>query len=209
MALRHAVLAALLDRDASGYQLAKVFDVSVSNFWHCLPQQLYAELARLEADGLVSGRQVIQERRPNKRVFTLTGAGRDELARFVADVSRPSFIRDDLLVKVHAAEAGDAAALAEQLEERATQARAKVALFDDLLRQLRGPRDERDFLATGTRVGPYLTCLRGRSFEQENAVWCTWAAAVLQARHRGEPPPPTAEIVRSESDDLPRGDRRT
>ena len=204
MALRHAVLAALIDREASGYQLAKVFDVSVSNFWHCVPQQLYAELARLEADGLVSGRQVIQERRPNKRVFTLTDAGLGELARFAAGRSKPSFIRDDLLVKVHAAEAADAEALAEQLDERAAQARAKVALFDQLLRQLRGSRSEPDFLATGIRVGPYLTCLRGRSFERENLTWCTWAAGVLRARNRGEPPPPTP---RSEDDELPRGDR--
>jgi hypothetical protein len=33
MALRHAVLAAMLDGGFSGYQLAKIFDVGVSNFW--------------------------------------------------------------------------------------------------------------------------------------------------------------------------------
>ena len=49
MALRHAVLAVLLDEELSGYQLAKAFDVSVANFWHALPQQLYVELAKLAA----------------------------------------------------------------------------------------------------------------------------------------------------------------
>ena len=44
MALRHAVLAALLEGEASGYQLAKRFDVSVANFWSATPQQLYREL---------------------------------------------------------------------------------------------------------------------------------------------------------------------
>ena len=53
MALRHAVLAALLEGEASGYQLAKRFDVSVANFWSATPQQLYRELDRLEAEGLV------------------------------------------------------------------------------------------------------------------------------------------------------------
>jgi len=47
MALRHAVLAALLEGEASGYQLAKRFDVSVANFWSATPQQLYRELDRL------------------------------------------------------------------------------------------------------------------------------------------------------------------
>ena len=49
MSLRHAILAALLDGGASGYQLAKNFDVSVASYWFATPQQLYAELGRLEA----------------------------------------------------------------------------------------------------------------------------------------------------------------
>src|SRR5258708_5732179 len=96
MALSHAVLAALLDGEYSGYQLAKIFDVGVSNFWYAAPQQLYAELARLEEDGLIRGRQVMQHRRPNKRVFTVTDAGIGELRHFAAAATRPLFIRDDL-----------------------------------------------------------------------------------------------------------------
>ncbi|MBK3589679.1 PadR family transcriptional regulator, partial [Streptomyces sp. MBT57] len=69
MALRHAVLAALLDEELSGYQLAKAFDMGVANFWHALPQQLYAELARLEKEGLVAGREVVQDARPNSRLL--------------------------------------------------------------------------------------------------------------------------------------------
>lgn len=89
MALRHAVLAALLDGEYSGYQLAKVFDISVANFWPALPQQLYAELAKLEKDGLVAGREVVQETRPNKRLFHVTDAGRAALEEFAAPPRSP------------------------------------------------------------------------------------------------------------------------
>lgn len=182
MSLRHATLAALLDGEASGYQLAKIFDVSVANYWHAVPQQLYLELNRLEADGLVEARQVVQQRRPNKRLFTITPAGRDALGEFIEVPSKPSFIRDDLLVKVRAAEAGDLATLAGELDERATQAHTKSELIDGLLSLLRGKQSEAYFLAHSPRVGPYLTGLRGRTFERENAVWCTQAAGVLRAR---------------------------
>lgn len=37
MSLKHAVLAALLEGEASGYDLAKIFDVSVANFWAATP----------------------------------------------------------------------------------------------------------------------------------------------------------------------------
>ncbi|MFI5477152.1 PadR family transcriptional regulator [Streptomyces cacaoi] len=182
MALRHAVLAALLDGEYSGYQLAKAFDVGVANFWHALPQQLYAELAKLEKEGLVAGRQVVQESRPNKRLFHVTDAGRAELEEFAAAVSKPSFIRDDLLVKVQVADRIGTAPVIEQLEERASAAEAKIELLGRLLRQLRGDADEEEFLRRGERIGPYLTCLRGLAFEEGHRDWCLRIATVLRER---------------------------
>ncbi|SFS33456.1 DNA-binding transcriptional regulator, PadR family [Streptomyces sp. ok210] len=182
VALRHAVLAALLDGEYSGYQLAKAFDVGVANFWYALPQQLYAELAKLEKEGLVAGRQVVQEARPNKRLFRVTDAGLAELEEFAASVSKPSFIRDDLLVKVQAADHIGTAPVIEQLEERASAADARIELFGKLLRQMRGDVDEEEFLRRGERIGPYLTCLRGLAFEQGNRDWCLRISAVLRER---------------------------
>src|ERR1044072_7956418 len=89
MSLRHAVLAALLSGEYSGYQLAKAFDVGVANFWYAQPQQLYLELTKLEKDGLISGRQVVPEARPNKRLFTVTEAGTADLATFAAATCKP------------------------------------------------------------------------------------------------------------------------
>lgn len=182
MALRHAVLAALLGEERSGYQLAKTFDVGVANFWHALPQQLYAELARLEKDGLITGREVVQDTRPNKRLFKVTRAGLDELENFAEATAKPSSIRDDLLVKVQAADHVDAETLTAQLTERAAFAQAKADLFEKLLRSMRGDRDEEEFLRVGERIGPYLTCLRGLAFEQGNRDWCERTAAVLRER---------------------------
>lgn len=182
MALRHAVLAALLDAELSGYQLAKAFDLGVANFWHALPQQVYAELARLEGDGLVSGRDVVQDTRPTKRLFTVTDAGQAELERFAATANKPSFIRDDLLVKVQAADHVDSGELIAQLAERAGFADAKIELFRGLLEQMRGDRSEEEFLRHGERIGPYLTCLRGLAFELGNRDWCRRSAAILRER---------------------------
>ncbi|MGW0593916.1 PadR family transcriptional regulator [Streptosporangium sp. NPDC002607] len=182
MALRHAVLAALLDEELSGYQLAKAFDLGVANFWHALPQQLYAELTRLEKEELITGREVVQETRPNKRLFRVTDAGLAELEQFAASTPKPSFIRDDLLVKVQAAGHVDTEILIAQLTERATFAEAKIALFDALLRKIRGDRSEEDFLRYGERIGPYLTCLRGLDFERGNRDWCERAVAILRER---------------------------
>src|SRR4051794_9985064 len=175
MALRHALLAALLDRELSGYQLAKLFDLGVSSFWHAAAQQLYAELGKLEADGLLTGHEVVQQGRPNKRVFQLTEAGMDELTHFTLAPTKPTSIRDDLLVKAYAAAAADPVRLAEQLEQRAVQSRAKAGYLAEQLARLLGGRSEREYLATADNIGPYLAGTRGKVYEEEQANWCSWA----------------------------------
>ena len=184
MALCHAVLAALLEGEASGYQLAKRFDVAVANFWSATPQQLYRELDKLEADGLVDARLVRQQRRPDKRVFTLTDAGRAELHRFTAEPAKPVAMRDDLLVKLQAVDVGDAHAVTKELLARLDRARAKLATYDRLLADMLDGRDEETFQRDSERIGPYLTLMGGRMYEQANIRWCTAALGVLSSGPR-------------------------
>jgi DNA-binding PadR family transcriptional regulator len=165
--------------------------VGVANFWYAQPQQLYLELSKLESDGLISGRDVVQQTRPNKRLFMVTDAGFAELARFAAAVSKPSFIRDDLLVKVQAVDHVDVAPVIAQLDQRAAAAAAKVEILDKILRRFRGDLDEETYLRHGSPIGPYLTCLRGRLFEQEHHDWSVRAASLLRDRatRNGDPAP--------------------
>lgn len=182
MALRHAVLAALLEREASGYELAKRFHVSVANFWSATPQQLYRELERLESAGLVDGRVVEQRRRPNKRVFRISDAGRDELYRFTSQPARPMAMRDDLLVKLQALDAGDDEAIMKSLAERLEQARAKLDLYDHLGDRLLAGRSEAEYVRAGEGIGPYLTLMGGRMFEEQNMRWAAAVLKVLEER---------------------------
>ena len=184
MALRHAVLAALSLGEASGYELSKSFDVSVANFWSATSQQLYRELERLEEDGLLRGRVVEQQRRPNKRVFALTAAGHEELHAFIAQPARPTAIRDDLLVKLQAADDSDLDAVRDALGERQQHAQGKLALYDRLRDGLLGGRSEDAYLREAERVGPYLTLMGGRIYEQQTIRWCTAVLEALEQRAR-------------------------
>jgi DNA-binding PadR family transcriptional regulator len=182
VALRHAVLAALLEGETSGYELSKRFDVSVANFWSATPQQLYRELERLEGSGLIAGRVVEQLRRPNKRVFTLTDAGREELYVFTTQPARPMAMRDELLVKLQAVDSGDPGAVMAALSERIEQSRGKLLLYDRLRERLLAGRSEAEYLREAERVGPYLTLMGGRMFEQQNLSWAKEVLAILVAR---------------------------
>ena len=181
MSLKYAVLAALLEGEASGYELSKVFDASFANFWPATPQQLYRELERLAQDGLVEARVVRQERRPDKRMFTLTETGREDLRTFAAEPPRrPTAVRDELLIKLQAME--DPETTRALIEERMTWARGKLDRYARVRDRLLDGRTEDEFLRDSDRVGPYLTLLRGISFEEENLRWCERVLAVLKQR---------------------------
>lgn len=193
MSLRDAVLAALLEGESSGYDLAKDFDASVANFWPATPQQLYRELDRLAGQGLIQARVVHQERRPNKRMFSLTDAGRDAIRQFTAKPPKPSVIRDELLVKVQAADAGDIESVREFIRDRLHWASAKVQRYERLRARILDGRSEEEYLARAERVGPYLTLMRGISFEEENIRWAEHALSIVERRmsadvaHTGRP----------------------
>ncbi|WP_410578452.1 PadR family transcriptional regulator [Amycolatopsis sp. lyj-108] len=182
MALRNAILATLLDGEFSGYDLAKSFNASVANFWTATPQQLYRELDKMEAQGLVTARVVEQQRRPNKRLFSLTDAGAAELAGFTTRAPKPTAIRDELLVQIQGVEAGDGKAVRRAVADRMAVAETKLKRFERLRERLLGGATEAEFLATAPRVGPYLTLARGMAFEQENIRWCAQVLAVLDRR---------------------------
>ncbi len=184
MSLKHAVLTSLLDGDASGYDLAKRMDISVARWWHALPTQIYAELRRLEDDGLVEGREVPQERRPNKRVYSISDEGRAEIARFTREPARATAIKDDLLIKIQAADAGDLESVAESIERRRAEAEKRLGMLEQLIVVFLKGRTEKEYLETARRIGPYLNLRRGRDFERENVEWYRWAAEALRTRAR-------------------------
>lgn len=182
MALKHAILAALAFREASGYDLAKAFDVTVANFWAATPQQLYRELDRLTDEGLVVARTVEQEKRPNKRMLSLTDAGRATLRDFTTIAPKPTAVRDELLVQVEALGFGDPADIRRHVEVKLAASGDKLARYLQSRERLLDGRSESDFLAGSRKVGPYLTLARGIAFEEENIRWCHLVLATLDAR---------------------------
>ncbi|MGV9284052.1 PadR family transcriptional regulator [Streptomyces sp. NPDC003730] len=183
MSLKYAVLAALLEGEASGYELSKVFDVSLANFWPATPQQLYRELERLAGDGLIEARTVPQERRPTKRLFSLTAAGREHLGAFAAEPTRrPTAVRDEFLIKMQAMDGVDPDVVRALVEERRAWALGKLARYERVRERLLDGRSEEEHLREADRVGPYLTLAAGITFERENARWCERVLAVLDGR---------------------------
>lgn len=124
MSLRHALLA-LLDAGAmTGYELAKQFDVSVAYLWHAPHSQIYPELRRMEAAGLISAEAQPRGQRGTKRAYSLTDAGARELVRWVAEVETYPPVRDPAYLKATYYEYGSFDEARRQFEEHRDRHRA-------------------------------------------------------------------------------------
>ena len=119
--------------EASGYELNRRAEGSVGFIWAPARSQLYAVLKRLDAAGLVQGRQVAQADRPDKRLFSLTDAGREVLAAWLGRVEpiEPED-RDGVLLKVFFAGHGDPAAGRAQLQDWRARVQARLATYREI-----------------------------------------------------------------------------
>src|SRR3954463_4161486 len=82
MSLRHAVLGLLERRPSTGYELTQTFDRSLSTSWHARHSQIYPELAKLEAAGLIA---LVGEGARRSKTYDITDAGRAALRDWLVE----------------------------------------------------------------------------------------------------------------------------
>ena len=87
MDVRTICLGLLTRGDATGYEIKKQFeDDGFGHFAEASFGSIYPALSRLTEEGLVSVREEAQEKRPDRKVYSVTAAGRD---RFLDALHRP------------------------------------------------------------------------------------------------------------------------
>jgi len=76
MDVKFILLGLLLYRSMTGYELKKVFSISFFFFSGLSYGSIYPALKKMESEGLISMQMEIQDKAPNRKVYTITGAGR-------------------------------------------------------------------------------------------------------------------------------------
>jgi DNA-binding PadR family transcriptional regulator len=129
--VRQPLLALLAKEPAHGYELKLALE---QIFGQAYPSpnigQVYVTLKRLEADGLVSSQDVEQDSRPNKRVYELTPAGREQLTAWVQEPIEGARVRDEFFMKLVLA---PMAGLADRMELINAQRRHYLGIMRNLM----------------------------------------------------------------------------
>ena len=97
--LKHGILGLISYGDKTGYEIMTVFRDSLNHFWTAQTSQIYRELQTMEQAGWINERHVEQTGKPDKNVFSITPAGREELLRWLRADNLPKSVRDPFLMK--------------------------------------------------------------------------------------------------------------
>lgn len=102
MSVRNAILGLLAQQPRHGYELRAAFEALVGGgeIWEVKPAQIYTTLARLEESGFVFREGVEQDGGPEKRIYSLTPSGREELAEWFVTGVAGEHHRDEFFVKL-------------------------------------------------------------------------------------------------------------
>jgi PadR family transcriptional regulator, regulatory protein AphA len=164
-----AVLGQVAAGASTGYQVRARLVAGAAHFWHASYSQIYAELRRLEELGYVGEERVVQEKRPNKRVYTITPAGRQALRSWLVQPWGLAHLRDESLVKLTLADVLPEAEVVAQLRSLKTAHESRMAEFEAQIASL--PEDSSPYLRLALRKGVHA--------QAAFAQWCQEAIETI------------------------------
>jgi DNA-binding PadR family transcriptional regulator len=174
----YAMLAALAHGKKSGYDLSKWFDRSARHFCTAGYSSVYPALAMFEREGLVVHETEPGDRGPERKVYSVTGKGRDVLLEWAARPASDPEVRDEQLVKALSYGMLPGQVARALLEGARARHEEKRAYYEGLMLELEG-RKERGEVSGEAYVGTKLTLMRGIGSEGSYVRWCDGAAALV------------------------------
>lgn len=84
----------------SGYDLGRMVRASIGHIWSESYGQIYPNLKRLAANGLVDCKTEKHKGRPDRRIYSITKKGREQLAGWLSVPPQPEIPRNEMLLKL-------------------------------------------------------------------------------------------------------------
>lgn len=187
MSLDH-ILLGLAREPCSGYDLKAVFDQSLSYFWPADQSQIYRTLKRLTAKGLLRDRIQESDKGPDRRVYSLTAAGRRELRRWLA--SGPSFGDERFTYTAQLffmAEQRDLKATLRFVKEARDAFRKRLQTFRQIDREWQAGSSNFPAIASDDGFHMHLTLRLGLHRAESALKWCNETVQLVEERIASRP----------------------
>ena len=179
---RYAVLGLLNHSPMTGYQMRKVYESSLGHFWSESYSHLYAILKVLETEGLATSTVELGQGRPNRRLYTITDAGRKELGAWLARPADEQRERVEVLLKVFHGQAVGPAVTAEHIRTFRAEHEALLARYAHYAAELQTPTTD-----DPSHLYILLTLRCGQAISEALLGWCDGALETLAGLSEAKP----------------------
>jgi PadR family transcriptional regulator AphA len=176
--LKYAILGFLNYRPMTGYDIEQWMKVSTGHFWHARISQIYTTLKGLESDQLVISHVEPGAGKPDRRVYTLTDVGRDDLLKWLNEpLIEPEVKKDTLLLKLFFGLPAGKVALLTQLRLQLELHKNQKHVYAE-----QSPREMMRFLAEQPELAEHalLWELTRRYGEMYEAAYIQWLEDSIQ-----------------------------
>jgi DNA-binding PadR family transcriptional regulator len=169
--LKYALLGLLANQNMSGYDLKVEFTQGIKNFWYAGHNQIYPELKKMTEDGLVKYELIKQDEKPDKKVYSLTEKGQNELHTWLTNTLKlPDTMKDEFMLKVYFISSMSPEEAKNQFLEQLAQRQEKLAYLESVTRDLEKKHGD-NISTTNPAFGTYLVLTRALERESSYINW--------------------------------------
>ncbi len=133
---QEVLLGLLTVEPMSGYDLGQSIQASIGFFWNESYGQIYPNLKKLAAAGLVTAKTEKQKGKPDRQVYSITPRGRAHLEKWLAVDPQPEVPRNELLLKLFFGVQASPETVIGYVERMANRERAYLDKFTQIEREL-------------------------------------------------------------------------
>ncbi|MBP1995873.1 PadR family transcriptional regulator [Paenibacillus eucommiae] len=176
--LSYGLLSLLNKSPRSGYELMQ----QIQLFWPARHSQIYPLLAKLQEAGSVEFIIVPQSDKPDKKVYSITQAGKNLLREWISQPTADPINRDELMIKIFCISLTNLNQAELLLSQRECYYRNKLLFLNEKI--------ERISLLAGAPLeslsmhnpsfGSYMLVKKAILNTESNLEWCKWAAMMLR-----------------------------
>ena len=180
MSLKYAILSMVINKEKSGYDIAKEFKSTINFFWKASHQQIYKTLSELDHQGLVKHQLLQQPDKPDKKSYLITELGKQELANWVSQPSNMPTVRNELLVKLLSIETVGISVLIEELKRYLVNVEQQLVIYQQI--ETQHYQCDPKSLPSLYYTSLYLTLRKGIIWAHSEIEWLREAIELLSEK---------------------------
>jgi len=166
---KYALLGMLTIAPMSGYDIKKVTEFSIGNFWNENYGHIYPMLKKMAEEGLAEKRVEEGEGRPSRHVYEITDKGREELREWLMQPMEHSPVRNEMLLRLFFGGHAPTEYLVTMIKEQRGAITQRLETLDWVAA---GMEDNRDGDMSRELVFMEMTLDFGRRMSREAIRWC-------------------------------------